>query len=104
MGLEQKRLKLHEFLCGILGSRNCYYSPPADMQIIYPCIIYTLDGNYPLFADNLPYFNNLRWMITVIDEDPDSELTEKMMKVPQCRFDRSFTSDGLNHFVFTLYF
>lgn len=104
MVLEQKRLELHEFLCRTLGDRNCYYSPPANLSIVYPCIVYNLSDAQLIHADNIPYLTNLQWTITVIDEDPDSEIANKFFTVPKCRFDRKFASDDLNHFVFSLYY
>lgn len=104
MELEQKRLHLHEFLCGILGDRNVYYSPPPKFEMHYPCIKYDLADVWALHADNIPYLKNLQWTIMVIDEDPDSRISSFFMNMPKCTFDRSFSSDDLNHFVFSLYF
>lgn len=103
--IEQHRLELHEYLCDILGSRNCYYSPPASMKMKYPCIVYNLSGVNTKHADNIPYLTALEWDITVIDEDPDSEIASRMLQLPKCRFDRPLnSSDGLNHFYYTLYY
>jgi hypothetical protein len=104
MELEQKRLALHEYLCGVLGSNNCYYSPPTGMEMNYPCIVYNLGGDSVLHADNIPYLQTLQWDITLIDEDPDSSLFNKLTSLPKCRLDRQFKSDDLNHFTFTLYY
>lgn len=104
MELEKKRLELHEILCDVLQSRNCYYSPPTGFEMAYPCIIYKLGGSNPKYADNIPYFIDLEWDITVVDEDPDSKIANNMMQMPKCRFERLFTSDDLNHFVFALWF
>jgi hypothetical protein len=102
MELEQKRIALHEYLCNILGSRNCYYSPPTGMEMNYPCIVYDLAGQNNLNADNLKYLSTFVWEITIIDEDPDSSIASKALKLPRWKFDRKFSSDDLNHFVFTL--
>lgn len=102
MDLEKKRLALHEYLCGVLGSRYCYYSPPTGIEMKYPCIVYSLNGMDKTFADNIPYFSSLDWDVTVIDEDPDSPIAGKMMGLKNCRFDRGFPSKDMNHFVFTL--
>lgn len=104
MDLEAKRLKLHEFLCEILGSRNCYYSPPTGMKMNYPCIVYKLGGNRPFYADNIQYLLKLQWDVIIIDNNPDTKIINKMFEVPECRFDRSMVSDGLNHFYHTLYY
>lgn len=104
MVLEQKRLALHEFLCGVLGDRNCYYSPPAGVDLNYPCIKYDLTNPSEVYADNIPYLTTLQWSVTIIDEDPDSPIASRFFSIPKCSFDRKFSSDDLNHFVFSLYF
>lgn len=97
------RLTLHEMLCDILGSRNCYFSPPSK-GMKYPCIKYDLAGQYGNFADNVRWMKPKRWTLTYIDENPDSEMYEKLLAIPYCSFDRLYKADNLNHFVFTLYY
>lgn len=104
MVLEQKRLELHDFLCKILGDLNCYYSPPTGAEMIYPCIKYELADEKAVHADNIPYLMNLEWVITIIDEDPDSKLANVFFDLPKCKFDRKISSSDLNQFVFSLYF
>lgn len=100
----RERSELHEILCEILGSRKCYYSPPASIRMSYPCIRYELAGIRTDNADNLPYKNTKRYTVTVIDQDPDSKIPNRLLDLPYCVFDRSFTADDLNHFIFTLYY
>ena len=98
------RLELQTMLENILGSRNVYYQPPASIKMQYPAIVYSrsrIDNNH---ADNAAYIQNLSYEITVIDENPDSEIVMRLSLVPRCRHDRHFKSDNLNHDVFTLYF
>lgn len=104
MVLEQKRLALHQRLCKYVGEKKCYYSPPSGLEMNYPCICYDLGDPRVKHADNIPYFVDLQWIVTVIDEDPDSPIASLFFNMPKCRFDRKFESDDLNHFVFSLYF
>lgn len=104
MELEQKRLALHEFLCRILGDRNCYYDPPTGFEMEYPAITYTLASPWLVNADNIPYLMELQWTVTVIDENPESRIVSEFFKMPKCSFDRTITINDLNHFVFSLYF
>ena len=97
------RLELHETLCDILGSRNCYYQPPESKKMQYPAIVYNLDSIEARYADNRRYLGLNRYTVTVVDKDPESELPRKMITLPYCRFSRHYTSDNLHHFVFTLY-
>lgn len=102
--MKTRRLQLHQTLCDILGTNNVYYRAPSR-KMKYPCIIYDLDGSDVRPADDIPYFRKRRWSLTVIDEDPDSEIPEHLQDgMRYCRFERSYLADGLNHFVHTIYY
>lgn len=98
------RLDLHEILCGILGSRNVYFSPPASVLLNYPCIIYSRSNIQNTYASDAVYKQNDLYSITVIDRDPDSEIVRKISKLPGVRFDRHYTADNLNHDVFSIFY
>lgn len=98
------RLMLHEKLCEVLGSENCYFSPPASIKMKYPAIVYQLADVDNFFADNIPYMKAKRWTVTVIDKNPDSEIPGRLSNLRYCSFDRFFTADNLNHFAFTIYY
>ena len=103
--MDQNRLKLHKKLCEILGSRNVYFQPPASVTMQYPAIVYNLKDIDPKHANNLVYTRFFCYAITVIDRNPDSEIVDEISQLPMCSMDRpSYASDGLNHFVFTLYY
>lgn len=97
------RLKLQEEFEKILGTNNVYFQPPTRMS--YPCIKYSLAGVDTTRADNSIYKSTNRYEVTVIDYDPDSTIHMKILNhFPMCGFDRPYVSNGLNHFVLTLYF
>lgn len=98
------RLQLQTELEELLGSRNVYYQPPASVRMEYPAIVYSRDNIENVHADNDVYMQKHFYKVTVIDEDPDSEIVEKASKLPACCFDRHYTADNLNHDVFTLYY
>lgn len=83
---------------------NVYYSPPPDLEIKYPCIIYDLADISSLNANNTRYINMTRYTVMAIDLDPDSELVGAIYQLPYSSFSRKYVSDGLNHFVFSIYF
>lgn len=97
------RKDLSNKLRSIPGLNRVYYRPPSE-GMKYPCIKYDLDGYSTFFADNIKYINPKRWKITVIDENPDSEIPDKVNQLPYCSFDRSYQASGMNHWVFILYF
>lgn len=96
------RLALHNILLFILGNTNVYFQPPPNFQMSYPCIVYNRSDISTEHADNKPYKHEKEYTITVIDEDPDSDIPDKISELPRCGFNRAFTSDQLNHSVFTL--
>lgn len=98
------RLELQTLLEEILGSRNVYFQPPESLRMKYPAIVYTRDGINNTFADDESYVSRRRYSVTVIDEDPDSPIIDKVNKLQNCQFNRHFTSDQLNHDIFTLFF
>ena len=98
------RIELQAKLEELLGSRNVYFQPPAGIKLRYPAIVYKLSRIQPRHADNMKYKIDRSYDITLIDPDPDSHYLNKLHELPYCSFDRSFQSDNLNHFTFTLYF
>ena len=98
------RLELQTLLEELLGSRNVYFQPPETVKLNYPAIVYSRDTIESEHANDSVYMQSLRYSVTVIDKNPDSELPFKFSQMPKCRHDRSFKSDNLNHHVFTLYF
>ena len=100
------RLNLHEDFCGILASRNAYFQPPASVQINYsiPAIIYSLSEVGKLYANNDMYKSLTAYTVTLIDKNPDTKYLELILRLPYCSFDRFYTADNLNHWVFTLYY
>lgn len=98
------RLNLQNELEALLGSRNVYYQPPASIRMQYPAIVYSRKDIENTHANNSVYLQRLCYEVTVIDKKPDSEISAKVSLLPQCSFDRHFTSDNLNHDVYTLYY
>jgi hypothetical protein len=81
-----------------------YFQPPENIQLVYPAIIYQLDNISMDHADNVGYRRTKRYQVTVIDQDPDSEISDKVAQLPLISFSRFFIVDQLNHFVYDLYF
>jgi hypothetical protein len=83
---------------------NVYFQPPTNVQLKYPCIIYKRDFADTKFANDKPYSHMLRYMVTVIDRDPDSAIPDKIAAMPLSVFNRFYTADNLNHDVFNVYY
>lgn len=88
----------------LLGSRNVYYDPPESVRMSYPAIRYKRSKISNTFANNSVYKQDNRYEVTVIYNDPDSDLPGKISRLPMCVHDNSYVADNLHHDVFTLYF
>lgn len=102
MTAREKRLKLQTMLEEILGSRNVYFQPPENIKMRYPAIRYDVNNIDNDFADDAVYKQTRSYEIIVIDRDPDSEIVDKISKLPTCRYGTRYESDGLNHTTFTI--
>ena len=103
------RLGLHSLLQSLIGVRtdgkaNVYFQPPESVKMNYPCIVYTREFIDNKHADDAVYKQKIRYNVTVIDQDPDSEIATKISKISTTRYDRGFKSDNLNHDVFIIYY
>lgn len=102
--MARPRTELHDILKGLAGVEDAYFQAPTTaMQ--YPCIVYERgSGNWVRFADNLKFVLLKDYTVTIIDRNPDSLIPDLVEALPHSRFDRFFRTDGLNHFVFQLFF
>jgi hypothetical protein len=98
------REDLSAILHTLLGSDNVYFQPPPTQEIKYPCIIYKLDKIQARHANNRLYKKVKAYQVTVIDRDPDSDIPDRILEIPKSRFDRFYTADKLNHFVYNIFF
>lgn len=99
-----QRTLLQTLLSEILGSSNVYFQPPPTVKMAYPAIVYRRDYAYSSFADNVPYNHEKRYQVTVIDQNPDSDIPSAIAALPKCVFDRFYTADNLNHDVYNIFF
>lgn len=98
-----RRLELHALLL-LLGAAKVYFQPPSGLQMVYPAIVYERDSMNTEFAGNKPYSITNRYAVTVIAREPDNDIPEKLAVLPMCTFSTQFTTEGLHHTVFNLYF
>lgn len=96
------RQQLHDILTAI--TPNVYFQPPENVRMEYPCIVYNRDFLDTKFADNEPFSLTKRYMVTVIDRDPDSDIPDRVAELPMSTFNRFFAADGLNHDVYQVFF
>lgn len=99
------RLKLQEVLAAIQGSDDrVYFQPPANVEMEYPCIRYSVDGLDTEWADNLAYRQEVGYLVVVIDRDPDNDTWRQVGRLPKSSFLRFEVVENLNHYYFNLSF
>lgn len=69
----------------------------------YPCIVYELDRIVKKRADNGVYLKTRRYQVKLITKNPDDPMVDAFASMVHSEFERHYTADGLNHFVFTIY-
>lgn len=97
-----QRQKLHDLLKTFVD--NVYFQPPANIQMVYPCIVYSRYAALNLYADNAPYRHTKRYQVTIIDRDPDSVIPDKVAALPMSEFSQHFVTDNLHHDIYSVYF
>lgn len=85
-----------------LGCR-AYFQPPSNVSMGYPCIVYELDRIVKKRADNGVYLKTRRYQVKLITKNPDDPMVDALASMVHSEFERHYTTDGLNHFVFTIY-
>lgn len=96
------RLNLQNELEELIESANVYFQPPPGFSMEFPCIVYERARINTDYADNKPYVLQHSYQVTYIDEDPDSEIPDKIALMKNCAFERQYKSNELYHNVFRL--
>ena len=98
-----QRLELQNKL-KTLGAEKVYFQAPSEDSMVFPAIVYSIDAEDVKYADNNPYSRTLGYQVEVIDRNPDSLIPGRVASLPMSSFRRFFVVDGLNHFVYSLYY
>ena len=97
------RLEFHNKLCDLLGSKNCYFQPPSDILLKYPCIVYHEKDVISTRADDLIYLMQYQFSVTWITKTADIDIPVKVLKAfSSCKLDQIFASENLMHYIFTI--
>lgn len=95
---------LQNKLIEILGSENVYYQPPKSTLMAYPAIRYTMKNIDTTNANDKVYLMKTSYEIIVIDKLPNNPAIKELLKLPYCKYVRSYKADNLYHDVLILYF
>lgn len=87
-----------------MGAAKVYGQGPGNTTLVYPCIMYEENLEKKDYADNVPYNITDRYLVTVIESDPDRPVAKAVRQLPLCTFNRRFEADNLIHTVYNVYF
>lgn len=97
------RLDLQEKLEELIGKSRVFFQPPESIKLKYPCLLYNLENIDQRFADDKTYLGKKRYSLTYITKNPDDNKVEEILNTfSLLRFDRCYTADNLNHYVYTI--
>lgn len=102
--MARPQAELQTVLEELPGVTAAYFQKPLNVQLKPTYIVYELSNDHVDHADNIVYAAWNRYTVTVVAREPDSPLVQMVRELPHSKFDRSFVSAGLNHFVFNLFF
>lgn len=102
--MPNSRTDFSNYLKTKTGIEHLFFQPPESVKIAYPAIIYKYNNVDNLHANNNSYLQFTSYQVILIDKNPDSEIFYILLRLPMCKFERAYTSDNLNHFVFTIYY
>lgn len=80
-----------------------YFQPPENLKIVYPAIVFHLSKIEIDRASDVPYKGAKEYSVTLITKDPEPDVIDEILKIPYSSLDTTYISDGMNHFVFTVY-
>lgn len=96
--------ELQALLAGLDGVQAAYIQPPTQ-GMEYPCIMIERDRLGKIdYADNTKFSLKKSYTITVVDRAPDSLVPDLVEGLQYTEFNRFFRANGLNHFVFQMFF
>lgn len=99
------RLSLHNKLVEILNSKNAYYQPPANVNLVYPCVIYNQNAGDIKKANNKLYKYTRKYEVTFIFKSSNDDITLTMLDTfKYCTEGPMFITDNLYHYTFELYY
>jgi hypothetical protein len=102
--MARTRVELHKILKATLGTNNVYFDPPESFKLKYPCIVYSLGGHVERFSENSVYHRLKRYNLIYITQDADDPMVETLEDLEYCHLSRPYTSDGLFHYAYDIYF
>lgn len=102
--MAQLQEELQTLLSDLPGVTAAYFQKPGNLTLVPPYIVYEIDDEYVLRADDAVYGYYGRYTVTIVVRDQDSPIPGMVRDLPFASFDRMFIAGQLYHFVYKLYF
>lgn len=97
------RVKLHNELLRFIP--NAYFQPPSNIQMTYPCIVYSKSERDVRFGNDKRYLIKQAYRLMLIERVPDSGVADAIEGAFQnCAIEQYYTVDNLNHTIIKLYY
>lgn len=87
----------------VVQHNRVYFQPPENLKIGYPAVVFHLSKIEIDHASDAPYKGAREYSVTLITKDPEPDVIDEILKIPYSSLDTTYISDGMNHFVFTVY-
>lgn len=85
--------------------KRVYFTPGEKQTLNYPCIVYSRRYANSENANNSNYNTQVAYWITIMSTKSDDTIQKNIIKkLPSLRWQNEFTSDGINHSVFLVYY
>ena len=86
-----------------VNHNRVFFQPPENLKIGYPAVVFHLSKIEIDHASDVPYKGAKEYSVTLITKDPEPDVIDEILKIPYSSLDTTYISDGMNHFVFTVY-
>lgn len=96
------RIDFHKLLLTL--TPNVYFQEPTNINIKYPAIIYKLSKVDTTNANDRVYTSMRKYEVTLIDDDPDSNLIDRLLSFKYATFDRQIIYQGITNTILNIYY
>lgn len=102
--MSRPRIEFKNLLAATAPSAMVVGQGPGNVNMIYPAIRYEKNYEEVKRADNIPYDITDRYLVTCIEEDPNTPVANAIRQLEYVEFNRYYVADSLNHTVYNIYF
>lgn len=102
--MAQSQQELHQLLSEFEGVTEAYFQKPGNLTLVPDYIVYEIDDEYMLRADDTVFAHLNRYTVTLVTRDQESPVKQLIRGLPHVSFNRMFVAGQLYHFVYNIYF